>query len=303
MPMQDPLDGGQPDAGPLELLPRVEALKRAEHLVGVTGIEACAVVAHVDRAPPVLIGDAELDRGPRMLARELPRVRHQVLDHRAQQPRIAVDDDPFLDADVDVAIRFALPQSFRDPSARAARDRPLRDRDRRVESATSPAVRRPAPASGRTRRGSSGCSRAPCHRAAGRTPRSAPACAIDYPLFNGSVRGLADRIAQNESEQARQATALTDSDFDTLLRRLRRSLARERRERADANAVERHADGHQSRVPSCCARGRSATSPRRSGRRARSPSDRASSTSSCGSSTPRRSFVNMLTSRSSRRSS
>ena len=31
------------------------------------------------------------------------------------------------------------------------------------------------------------------------------------------MRGLADRIAQNESEQARQATALTDSDFDTLL--------------------------------------------------------------------------------------
>jgi len=48
--------------------------------------------------------------------------------------------------------------------------------------------------------------------------RSASAViAIDYPLFNGSVRGLADRIAQNESEQARQAAALSDSDFDTLL--------------------------------------------------------------------------------------
>jgi len=48
--------------------------------------------------------------------------------------------------------------------------------------------------------------------------RSASAViALDYPLFNTSTRVLADRIARNESEQAQQALALSDSDFDALL--------------------------------------------------------------------------------------
>lgn len=48
--------------------------------------------------------------------------------------------------------------------------------------------------------------------------RSASAVvAIDYPLFNAGSRSIADRIVRNENEQARQALALSDADFDTLL--------------------------------------------------------------------------------------
>lgn len=48
--------------------------------------------------------------------------------------------------------------------------------------------------------------------------RSASAViAVDYPLFDSRARGLAQRIAQNENEQARQALALSDTDFNTLL--------------------------------------------------------------------------------------
>jgi outer membrane protein TolC len=48
--------------------------------------------------------------------------------------------------------------------------------------------------------------------------RSASAVvAIDYPLFNSSARGIAERIARNEAEQANQSLALSDADFNTLL--------------------------------------------------------------------------------------
>jgi len=48
--------------------------------------------------------------------------------------------------------------------------------------------------------------------------RSASAVvALDYPLFNTAARSIADRIVRNENEQAKQALALSDADFDTLL--------------------------------------------------------------------------------------
>ena len=48
--------------------------------------------------------------------------------------------------------------------------------------------------------------------------RSASAViAIDYPLFNTTTRSIAERIARNEAEQAKQSLALSDADFNTLL--------------------------------------------------------------------------------------
>jgi len=48
--------------------------------------------------------------------------------------------------------------------------------------------------------------------------RSASAVvALDYPLFNSGTRSIAERIARNERDQAQQALALSDSDFNTLL--------------------------------------------------------------------------------------
>src|SRR3954453_5884143 len=48
--------------------------------------------------------------------------------------------------------------------------------------------------------------------------RSASAViAFDYPLFNTATRSIAERIARNEAEQAKQSLALSDADFNTLL--------------------------------------------------------------------------------------
>ena len=48
--------------------------------------------------------------------------------------------------------------------------------------------------------------------------RSASAVvALDYPLFDSGTRSIAERIARNERDQAQEALALSDSDFNTLL--------------------------------------------------------------------------------------
>ena len=49
--LDDAVDGGQTDAGPLELGRLVQALERREEAVGVLHVEAGAVVAHVERGP------------------------------------------------------------------------------------------------------------------------------------------------------------------------------------------------------------------------------------------------------------
>jgi outer membrane protein TolC len=41
--------------------------------------------------------------------------------------------------------------------------------------------------------------------------------AVDYPLFDRGARRIENRIAVNETEQARQSAAMTDSEFETLL--------------------------------------------------------------------------------------
>ena len=61
MPFNDALDHRQPDAGAFEILDRMQALKHAEQLVGISGIEAGAVVAHAERQFPVASLSADFD--------------------------------------------------------------------------------------------------------------------------------------------------------------------------------------------------------------------------------------------------
>lgn len=70
MPANDSLHGGHADAGALELVRGVQALKHTEQLVRVRGVEARAVVANeVDGGFPVALG-RELDPCGRALARD-----------------------------------------------------------------------------------------------------------------------------------------------------------------------------------------------------------------------------------------
>src|SRR5919108_4536467 len=86
--VDDALDRGEPDARARELVGRVQPLKRAEQLGRVGHIEAGAVVAYVKRPPPVVCRDADVHMRGRALARELPGIAEQVLQHDAQQSRI-----------------------------------------------------------------------------------------------------------------------------------------------------------------------------------------------------------------------
>src|SRR5262245_12629808 len=76
----DALDGGEANAGPGEVLLRVEALERAKQLGCELHIEPGAVIAHeVYGAAVAALRAPKLDPGAGPLARELPRVAEQVL--------------------------------------------------------------------------------------------------------------------------------------------------------------------------------------------------------------------------------
>src|SRR5262245_42302844 len=76
MPVNDPLDGGQADAGSLEHFAVMQALKNVEELVRVTGVEADAVVANKIGTRVNLPTDLNPSRG--LCARILQRVVKQV---------------------------------------------------------------------------------------------------------------------------------------------------------------------------------------------------------------------------------
>src|SRR5579862_485079 len=77
--------GRETDAGALELRAAVKALERGEQPIRVGRVEAHAVVLDEERPPaaPVLFPD--LDGGLLPLARELPGVPEEVLQHAAHE--------------------------------------------------------------------------------------------------------------------------------------------------------------------------------------------------------------------------
>src|SRR5262249_41451841 len=64
VPVDDPVDGCQPDPGPGEVALAVEALERAEQPLAVGHVEAGPVVPHVVGRAPFARGRADLDLGP-----------------------------------------------------------------------------------------------------------------------------------------------------------------------------------------------------------------------------------------------
>src|SRR5450756_545697 len=110
VPPHDALHGSEADAGAGELVGGVKPLERREQLVDVGRVEAGAVVAHVVRGDAVAPVDPDLDVRLRLARSELPGVRKKVLQHDAQQRRVAVGDETVRHRRVDGALRLRLPQ-------------------------------------------------------------------------------------------------------------------------------------------------------------------------------------------------
>ena len=90
MAMNDPPHIGQADAGPLELLDAVQALKHAKQLVNIPHVEPGAVVAHEEHRFTRLAPAADLDFRFDARAGVLDRVGDQVAKDEPEHGRIAL---------------------------------------------------------------------------------------------------------------------------------------------------------------------------------------------------------------------
>src|SRR5262245_17040999 len=88
MPAYDPLHRGETDARSLELGRRVQPLEDPEELRRKGHVEASAVVAHEVHRLPVLLRGAELDAALGLVARELPRVPEEVVEHHPEEATV-----------------------------------------------------------------------------------------------------------------------------------------------------------------------------------------------------------------------
>lgn len=89
MDLDDALDDGEADAGALGT--GLQTLEEAEDLLLELGIDADAVVAHVEDPGAGVLPAADLDSGLGLVAHELDRVLHQVM-HHLEEPRAIVVD-------------------------------------------------------------------------------------------------------------------------------------------------------------------------------------------------------------------
>src|SRR5690348_13184124 len=95
---RDPGHGGEADAGAGELGFGVQALERAEELVGVLHLEAGAVVAHAEGGGAGVFLGEDLDAGRGGLGGELPGVADEVVQHDLHEAAVGVVPHAGLDA-------------------------------------------------------------------------------------------------------------------------------------------------------------------------------------------------------------
>ena len=103
MAMNDPPHIGQADAGPLELLDAVQALKHAKQLVDVPHVEADAVVADKEHALIRFAPAADLNFGCRARPCILDRVGDQVAEGKPEHRGVALNIRKRPDLPGDVA--------------------------------------------------------------------------------------------------------------------------------------------------------------------------------------------------------
>src|SRR5690606_8517757 len=97
------LDQRQSDAGPRELLRRMQSLEDPEDLVDVAHVEACAVVLHEVRDLATLVRGADLDPRPVGVGAELDGVGQQVDEELLDEVRITVSGRQVADDELDLA--------------------------------------------------------------------------------------------------------------------------------------------------------------------------------------------------------
>src|SRR6266849_6335036 len=110
VPVHDALHGRKPDAGAGVLGCGMQALKRAEKLVGVGHFEARPVVADKKGRAPAILQGADFDAGFHRPRGELPRVSDEVLEGDPQQMRVGLGAHPVPDRDFHRAAGLALLQ-------------------------------------------------------------------------------------------------------------------------------------------------------------------------------------------------
>src|SRR3989442_1223882 len=113
VPVHDALYGRKPDSGAGVLGRGMQALKRAEKLVGVGHVEARPVVADEKGRAPAILQCTDFDAGFRRPRGELPSVSDEVLEGGTQQMRVALGAHPVPDRDFHRAAGLALLQLTR----------------------------------------------------------------------------------------------------------------------------------------------------------------------------------------------
>src|SRR5207248_11524477 len=89
VPGDDASDGGETDAGALEVGSGMQSLEHAEQLIRVLHVEAGAVVPDHEGPAAVRFDRGELDPRLRLFRGVLPAVPQQVIEGHAQQARVA----------------------------------------------------------------------------------------------------------------------------------------------------------------------------------------------------------------------
>ena len=105
MPENDALDVGQPDAGALEFIIIVQALKRTKQFVGIFRVETSAIVADVNHRLAFTAGSlTDFNSGFGAMAGELHRIGHQINQHHSQQRAVGAHRWQGLDFPRDIPL-------------------------------------------------------------------------------------------------------------------------------------------------------------------------------------------------------
>src|SRR5438270_9904003 len=106
MPVDNPLDGRETNAGAGKITGRVQPLKNSEEFARISHIESSAIVAHKKRG--LWIGSrANLDAGLGSFAGEFPRIAEQIVHGNAQQMFVALGVEVRSDNKLDGACRLS----------------------------------------------------------------------------------------------------------------------------------------------------------------------------------------------------
>jgi hypothetical protein len=82
----------------------MQSLKSAEQFTGVRHVEPGAIVPHEIGGFTVILGNAKFDPCPSMLGGKFPRIPEKILQHEAEQPRVALYRDFFRYNKLDLAL-------------------------------------------------------------------------------------------------------------------------------------------------------------------------------------------------------